>query len=111
MHHQLPIHLGYVYLAGLVQKTSRIFRKNTNAPTSTAALSRIRGVSKSTQAMRGSRSRLPDHSGDVPATWLCKIAHSAKFASLAKIALRGHISLTLANFNVGHRAVVTRNIG
>src|SRR3989442_14639143 len=45
MHHPLPIHLGYVYLADLVPKTSRIFRTNINAPTSTAALIQIDRVS------------------------------------------------------------------
>jgi uncharacterized membrane protein YeaQ/YmgE (transglycosylase-associated protein family) len=80
MHHPLPIHFGYVYLADLVPKTSRIFMKNINAPTSTTALIRIRVSIE----VNSSPARLPDHSGDVPATRLVKIAHCAKFNSLAK---------------------------
>ncbi len=85
MHHPLPIHLGYVYLADLVPKTSRIFKTNINASTSTAALIQINWVSIEVNSSPAwPRSRLPYHSGDVPATRLLKIAHCAKFNSLAK---------------------------
>ena len=85
MHHPLPIHLGYVYSADLVPKTSWIFKKNINAPTSPAAPIQINRVSIEVNSSPAWLSVSPsDHSGDVPATRLVKIAHCAKFTSLAK---------------------------
>jgi hypothetical protein len=80
MHHPLPIHLGYVYLADLVPKTSRIFKKTINASTSTAALIQINRVSIEVNSSPAWLSVSPSLS-----FWRCPRDPAAQNCSLRKI--------------------------